>query len=47
MNHDPPEDEPMVRTLWLTALALPLVAAPPADAEITQAVLGIRGAEMT
>jgi hypothetical protein len=36
----------MTRTLWLTVLALPLVA-PAADAEITHAVLGIRGAEMT
>jgi hypothetical protein len=46
MNEDLREDQPMARTLWLTALALPLVAAP-ADAEITNAVLGVRGAEMT
>ena len=36
----------MHRTVWLSVLALPLLAAP-ADAEITQGVLGVRGAEMT
>jgi hypothetical protein len=37
----------MKHIVWFTALGLPLLAAPPADAEIVQAVLGIRGAEMT
>jgi hypothetical protein len=37
----------MERIVWLTALAVPLLAASPAAAEIVQAVLGIRGAEMT
>ncbi len=36
----------MYRFVWLTALALPLLATP-ANAEIIEAVLGVRGAEMT
>ena len=37
----------MKRIVWLTTLALPMLVAPPADAGIIDAVLGIRGAEMT
>jgi hypothetical protein len=37
----------MERFVWIAALALPLLAALPAHAEITKGVLGVRGAEMT
>jgi hypothetical protein len=37
----------MERYVWVTALALPLLAAPLANAQIVKGVLGIRGAEMT
>jgi hypothetical protein len=37
----------MHRFMWVAALAVPLVGAATADAEIIAAVLGIRGAEMT
>jgi hypothetical protein len=36
----------MHRTLWLGVLALPMIAVP-AYAEITEAILGVKGAEMT
>jgi hypothetical protein len=37
----------MDRFVWFAALALPLLAAPVVQAEITKAVMGVRGAEMT
>jgi hypothetical protein len=37
----------MQRTIWPLALALPLLAAGPAGAEILKGVLFIRGAEMS
>jgi hypothetical protein len=37
----------MQRIVWLAAVALPLLAATQANAEILKGVLGIRGAEMT
>jgi hypothetical protein len=37
----------MERFVWLAALTLPLMAAPVVQAEITKAVMGVRGAEMT
>jgi hypothetical protein len=37
----------MERVLWFVALALPLLAATAANGEITKAVMGVRGAEMS